>query len=1208
MEGVKAMNLGPRLVLSMALTLPISGALSAQGLLVTELMANNTRTLADEDGDFPDWVEIFNAGEAEVSLEGYSLTDDGADLARWKFPAVMLAPGRFLIVFCSGKDRRDPASQLHANFRLEERGESMGLVAHDGRTVLSAIDFPEQQADISYGISTDSMRSIVVPAAAPVRALVPPSGDLELSWTQADFDDSAWRQGITAVGFGVAPPEADVIGLDIGSDMRGVNSSVYLRIPFYIADTGAVDVMRLRLRYDDGFATYLNGRLVAAGNTPPALAWNSTATGGHSPQGWELFDISTHADVLRPGENLLAIQALNVTAVNSDLFIQPQVETVEVGWVRPGVFLYFERPSPGTPNPEGFAEVAPRPQVSLAAGTYVGTQTIEITTALVGGVIRYTLDGTLPHEGSTAYSGPIQITGPTRLAARVFKDGLLASQPERRTFVIVAPSLVDFSSNLPLVLCVTFDKALGPNCGGGDYTPGHISVVAPGNDGRANLVEEPHIAHPAAFRRRGTSTCGNAKFSFNVEIQDADGGEEDVEILDFPAESDYVMHAPAHIDRALIRNPIAYWMSREIGHWAPRTRNVECFFHAGTGPMTSASYAGVYNIMERNDRHPMRIDIQEMTSRDTEGSAITGGYILRRDSLGPNEIRIHGGGHSNIIFVYPTSPLAAQQSYIASFLDQAILSLSPNIGMQEDNTLIDFASWIDYHILNLYMKNSDAFRLSTYFYKDREGPLVMGPLWDFDHSMGWADDGRAADPLGWDSSYFNGAGGNWYSILFQDSPPIGDSPWHQAYRARWRELRQGPLRTERILAQIDLYATELNEAATRDAARWPELRGRFGGFQGEIDHLKSWLTRRADWIDSQLVEEKPVFSHRGGIVERNLQVEIFVTTQATIHYTLDGSDPRGPNSRPAPGAILYAGPITIDRNTWILARAWSPEGLWSDSSEARFVVDVPRLMITEVMYHPLPPTPEEDPAGELNNAGRMEFVEIANVGTEPVPLGGMRFTKGITYTFPESAGSIEPGEVLVIPSNLGAFAARYGSRGIRVAGPFSGALSDSGEAIALTGSFGEPIFDFSYSSAWHPGTAGEGYSLVNSEPTAAAAGLGSAARWRPSTTIHGDPGRAELDPGSDGRLPGDATGDGKLGISDALRTLHLLAGGSADWPCKNGGIEAPGNALLLDWDGSGTVNVADAVASLRYLFLSGEAHAAGTACIAVQGCIGTCGE
>src|SRR5688500_18062012 len=77
----------------------------ADPVLITEFMAANTSGLADEDGEFSDWIEIHNAGDTNVNLTGWHLTDDDAELSQWTFPAVELTPGAFLIVFASGKDR-----------------------------------------------------------------------------------------------------------------------------------------------------------------------------------------------------------------------------------------------------------------------------------------------------------------------------------------------------------------------------------------------------------------------------------------------------------------------------------------------------------------------------------------------------------------------------------------------------------------------------------------------------------------------------------------------------------------------------------------------------------------------------------------------------------------------------------------------------------------------------------------------------------------------------------------------------------------------------------------------------------------------------------------------------------------------------------------------------------------------------------------------
>src|SRR5438034_10646883 len=105
---------------------------------ITEFMAANGSVLADEDGEYSDWIEIHNPDNAPISLAGYHLTDNATNLDKWTFPAVTLNPGAYLVVFASGKNRLDPAGRLHTDFQLSADGEYLGLVAADGVTVVSA--------------------------------------------------------------------------------------------------------------------------------------------------------------------------------------------------------------------------------------------------------------------------------------------------------------------------------------------------------------------------------------------------------------------------------------------------------------------------------------------------------------------------------------------------------------------------------------------------------------------------------------------------------------------------------------------------------------------------------------------------------------------------------------------------------------------------------------------------------------------------------------------------------------------------------------------------------------------------------------------------------------------------------------------------------------------------------------------------------------
>src|SRR5437868_3820517 len=85
---------------------------------ISEFMTANKGTIQDEDGDYSDWIELFNPGIPRVDLTGWALTDDPTNLYKWRFPKTMLLTNEYLIVFASAKNRTNSAAPLHANFKL----------------------------------------------------------------------------------------------------------------------------------------------------------------------------------------------------------------------------------------------------------------------------------------------------------------------------------------------------------------------------------------------------------------------------------------------------------------------------------------------------------------------------------------------------------------------------------------------------------------------------------------------------------------------------------------------------------------------------------------------------------------------------------------------------------------------------------------------------------------------------------------------------------------------------------------------------------------------------------------------------------------------------------------------------------------------------------------------------------------------------------
>lgn len=265
-------------------------------VLITEFMASNTRTLADEDGEFSDWIEVHNPGLAAVGLEGWYLTDDPGNLRKWMFPATNLNAGAYLVVFASNKDRRVPGRPLHTNFRLDGGGEYLALVEPNGTNVMSQFaPFPAQVADVSFGLSQSISESVLVAGNAAARVRVPTDGSLGQTWIAPDFADAAWTPAVNGIGFDSVPgepgetPYGALIATDIGAAMRNQNGSAFIRIPFQVTDPTRISSLTLGMRYDDGFAAYLNGAPVVNRNAPVSgLVADSVAdfSGVQGQGGW----------------------------------------------------------------------------------------------------------------------------------------------------------------------------------------------------------------------------------------------------------------------------------------------------------------------------------------------------------------------------------------------------------------------------------------------------------------------------------------------------------------------------------------------------------------------------------------------------------------------------------------------------------------------------------------------------------------------------------------------------------------------------------------------------------------------------------------------------------------------------------------------------------------------------------------------------------
>ena len=130
---------------------------AAPVLLISEFLAANDSGLKDGDGDRTDWIEIHNPGDAPVNLSSFGLTQDRQLEEVWEFPSFMMGAGEYVVVYASGKNRGLSNEDWHTDFKLNTDGEFLALVSKEPRSIVHSFGtrYPQQQDDISYGISSD---------------------------------------------------------------------------------------------------------------------------------------------------------------------------------------------------------------------------------------------------------------------------------------------------------------------------------------------------------------------------------------------------------------------------------------------------------------------------------------------------------------------------------------------------------------------------------------------------------------------------------------------------------------------------------------------------------------------------------------------------------------------------------------------------------------------------------------------------------------------------------------------------------------------------------------------------------------------------------------------------------------------------------------------------------------------------------------------
>ncbi len=1164
--------------------------------VISEFLAQSERGLSDDDGDRSDWIEIHNPDARSWNLAGWALTDDPTLPAKWVFPEVNLGAGGYLVVFASGKDRRELGAPLHTNFRLRAGGEYLGLLNPMGEAAFEFTpEYPVQTADVSFGRGqTPAVETVLLASRAPARALIPSDGNLGTRWTELDFDDSAWRTGRTGVGYDYG----DLVGLNV-ADMRGGNPSVYVRVPFTISDLSAVGRLLLRFRYEDGFVAYLNGERIAADNAPSNPSWNATASADRpDAQATTAVDIDISAARvhLRGGANVLAIHGLNRASTSSDILILPELVTSEAGELQNAGYQFA--PSPGELNRDAVTGVLEPPSLSMGSQTFGASLTVEIQapeSMPEGAGIFYTRDGSIPGSGSTPYTGPITLRETTQIRCRVVGTGGETSRVVGETYVQLHAEVRNFSSDLPLIVLENFRQGRPPQSG---FQSGFMAVIEPGETGRTQLLGQPELSVRAGLKVRGSSTAGRPKPSLSVEAWDQSDNGLGINPLGLPRDSDWVLWGPYNFDLSLMHNPFIYELSNQIGRYAPRTRFVEVFLNTNGGPLRSDDYYGVYALIEKIKRDDDRVDVARVFPEHDRLPNVSGGYVLKIDRADPGDSGFSGAGQ-RLRYVYPKEEeierpeRAAQRQFLTRFFQdfgRAVNGSNFRDPEQGYARYVDVDAAIDHHLLNVLAFNVDALRLSGYMSIPRNGKLVFGPIWDFDRALG-STDGRDFSPSTWrarggdrGTDFFNYP---WWNRMFRDID------FFQRYIDRFQSLRQGAFSQANMNAVIDGMADSLREAQDRNEDRWGQRpRSQFGRtYQGEINHMKDWLSRRSQFMESQFVDPPRFVSTVVGS-----RVELASREGGEIYYTLDGSDPRITGGNVAQGAVRYTEPFSITESVEVIARVRDLEhtsltgannpplsSKWSGPVSRVYVVDpapsVGDLVVSEIHYNPVPPSLDELALDGTLRSSDFEFVELQNRSGRRLDLTGVRLAGAVAFEFgEETLNRLLPGESLVLVANADAFRLRYGAALVPF-GRFAGSLDDDAEVLTVFDGQGGILQQIGYRDDWYPGTDGFGFSLVATELPVMGDPVVGPGNYRPSVDPGGSPGESDGDRAPLPRVViSEVLNNSDLPMVDAVELTNegdeavdlsgwLLTDSLRDpqkYAFPTGSVIAPGSRLVID--------------------------------------------
>ncbi|MCU0857689.1 MAG: lamin tail domain-containing protein, partial [Pontiellaceae bacterium] len=1117
---------------------------SGTGVYISEFVAVNSSTLTNKFGAAEDWIEIYNSTAQSVNLTGWYLTDSPASLTKWAFPAVTLPAKGYLIVWASGRDTVYNG-EIHTSFKLDGDGEYLALVRPNGTTVEHDYFpvYPEQKKDVSYGVFFTGIGDEITLSSSHTNCqYLVPTANIGTNWRSRVFNASAWSNGSLGIGYAKAGNDfLEYIETNVQTLMSNKMASIYIRIPFTVDDPAGLKHVEVKMRYEDGFAAYLNGTAIASDNLPSGqtattLVWNAGAYLGRDEDEAvvmsQIFSNSTPVNFLVAGTNVLAIHGLNYKTTSSDLLMQAEILGTRVDQLVMVGNRYFAAPTPGSVNSGDALGLVADTKFSVDRGFYEAPFDLIISTATAGAVIRYTLDGSTPTDVSgTVYTGPIHITNTAIVRARATLPGWLASTPDTHTYLFLEnvirqpakpagfpagynedyemdPEVVnspDYSADFPAVLLRIPTLSLVT-----DYSNlfGSSSGLLYKTNGVANAANEG-VAWERPVSAEWIYPDGTEGFQVNCGLR---------------AQGAYSRsNSPKNSLRLLFKNV-----------YGPSKLRFNLFPDSEVDQFDTIVLRGGYNTtwhyLLDHDRRTKAQYAREAFARELQLAMghpsphgrfvhlyINGLYWgLYNTHERPAETFAsdYFGGSKEDWDVYNVPEVVAGNGIAWTNM----FNIATNIGLSTLASYTNFlrycdvVSLADYMIINHYIGNDDWDNRNVYAARRRRaGEGYKFFCWDAERSIYHPDTNRTPININLRPSK-----------LFHQARTNAEFRLLVADRLHRHLFNNGPLTTNGAVAIWRKISDVVDGVAVAESARWGDASGTLytvnDNYLPEQNRIMTeYFPVRSGIFFNQYKSlglyptlDAPEFAVHGGTFTGSTNISL--SGPSAIYYTLDGSDPREFGTGNIRGTAL-SGPVPITHTTRVKARCWNGS-MWSALTEADFYDLSPSpLRVTEIMHSPRAPDAGESAVNADPSAYR--FIELYNGGSEPIGLAGIKFTDGIRFDF--STGSLmtlAPGGYALLVRDRYAFLARYPGLESQIAGEYLGDLSGSGEKIKIDGYGIGTVFSFSYSNArdWPLQADGAGHSLVPLNAETVSCNLLSYGRnWRASRNVDGSPGTADQD-------------------------------------------------------------------------------------------------